>query len=189
MVSDSATPWTIYSPLNSPGQNTGLGSLSLLQVIFPTQEWNRGILHCRQILYQLSYKGSWKLVKNMSAVQETPVWFLGWEDPPEKSYTLQYCGLENSTDCIVHGVTKSGTQLSNFPFTRRFSLWESTTTQLGRKSFCIMSPFLPFFLVVHITENEPNGGHRQDPPRQKTKCPCFQFPTDQTQANSVLCLS
>ena len=35
----------------------GVGSLSLLQGIFPTQESNRGLLHCRQILYQLSYEG------------------------------------------------------------------------------------------------------------------------------------
>ena len=35
---------------NSPGQNIGVGSLSLLQVIFPTQESNPGLLHCRQIL-------------------------------------------------------------------------------------------------------------------------------------------
>ena len=40
------------------GQNTGVGSLSLLQGIFPTQGLNRGLLHCRQILYQLSHKGS-----------------------------------------------------------------------------------------------------------------------------------
>ena len=39
-------------------KNTGVGSLSLLQGIFPTQESNRGLLHCRQILYQLSYQGS-----------------------------------------------------------------------------------------------------------------------------------
>ena len=39
-------------------KNTGTGSLSLLQGIFPTQEWIRGLLHCRQILYQLSYEGS-----------------------------------------------------------------------------------------------------------------------------------
>ena len=45
-------------PWNSPGQNTGVGNLSLLQGIFPTQESNQGILHCRQILYQLSYEGS-----------------------------------------------------------------------------------------------------------------------------------
>ena len=43
---------------NSPGQNTGVGSLSLLQGIFPTQGWNPGLLHCRQVLYQLSHQGS-----------------------------------------------------------------------------------------------------------------------------------
>ena len=46
------------SPWNSPGQNTGVGSLSLLQGIFPTQGSNPGLLHCRWILYQLSHKGS-----------------------------------------------------------------------------------------------------------------------------------
>ena len=39
-------------------KNTGVGSLCLLQQIFPTQESNRGLLHCRQIRYQLSYEGS-----------------------------------------------------------------------------------------------------------------------------------
>ena len=39
-------------------ENTGVGSLSLLQQIFPTQEFNQGLLHCRRILYQLSYQGS-----------------------------------------------------------------------------------------------------------------------------------
>ena len=38
-----------------PGKNTGVGSHSLLQVIFPTQRWNLGLLHCRQILYSLSH--------------------------------------------------------------------------------------------------------------------------------------
>ena len=47
-------------PSEPPGKhkNTGVGSLSLLQQIFPTQELNRGLLHCRWILYQLSYQGS-----------------------------------------------------------------------------------------------------------------------------------
>ena len=47
-------------PSEPPGKpkNTGLGSLSLFQGIFLTQESNRGLLHCRQILYQLSYQGS-----------------------------------------------------------------------------------------------------------------------------------
>ena len=41
-----------------PGHNTGMGSLSLLQGNFPTQGLNPGLPHCRQILYQLSHKGS-----------------------------------------------------------------------------------------------------------------------------------
>ena len=45
-------------PWNSPGQNTGVGSLSLLQQIFPTQGSKSGLLHCRWILYQLNHKGS-----------------------------------------------------------------------------------------------------------------------------------
>ena len=44
--------------LNSPGQNAGVGSLSLLQGIFPTQGSNPGLPHCRWILYLLSHKGS-----------------------------------------------------------------------------------------------------------------------------------
>ena len=95
---NSLRPHALYSPWNSPGQNTGvdslsllqgdlpnprikprspalevdslpaeppgkpkntrLGSLSLLQGIFPTQESNRGLLHCRRFLYQLSFQGS-----------------------------------------------------------------------------------------------------------------------------------
>ena len=98
VISDSLRPHGLYSPWNSPGQNTGVGrvspspgdlpnpgielrsptlqadslaaepqgkpknpgvgSLSPLQGIFPTQESNQGLLHCKQILYQLSYQGS-----------------------------------------------------------------------------------------------------------------------------------
>ena len=43
--------------LQGKPKNTGVGSLSLLQPIFPTQELNQGLLHCRRILYQLSYQG------------------------------------------------------------------------------------------------------------------------------------
>ena len=45
-------------------KNTGMGSLSLLQGIFLTQELNRDLLHCRQILYQLSYEGSPSPIKS-----------------------------------------------------------------------------------------------------------------------------
>ena len=46
----------LYNPWNSPGQNPGVGILCLLQGIFPTQWSNPGLLHCRQILYQLSHQ-------------------------------------------------------------------------------------------------------------------------------------
>ena len=49
---DRHTPW------NSPGQNTGVGSLSLFQGIFPTQGSNPGLPHLGQILHQLSHKES-----------------------------------------------------------------------------------------------------------------------------------
>ena len=39
-------------------KNTGVGSVSLLQRIFPIQELNWGLLHCKWILYQLNYQGS-----------------------------------------------------------------------------------------------------------------------------------
>ena len=72
-------------------------SLSLLQQIFPTQESNRGLLHCRRVLYQLSYQRR-----------------------RERLYPLQHSGLENSIDCIVCGVAKSPTGLRDFHF--NFSL-------------------------------------------------------------------
>ena len=55
---DSLQPRGLYSPWNSPGQNPGVGSRSLLQGIFPTQGLNPGLPHCRWILYQLSHQGS-----------------------------------------------------------------------------------------------------------------------------------
>ena len=63
VMSYSLWPHGLYSPWNSPGQNTGVGSLSLLQRIFPTQESNPGLLHCRQTLYQLSQKGSPRILE------------------------------------------------------------------------------------------------------------------------------
>ena len=56
-------PHGLYSPWNSPGQDTGVGSCSLLQWIFLIQEPNQGLLYCRRILYQLSYQGSPKLLQ------------------------------------------------------------------------------------------------------------------------------
>ena len=64
-----------------------------------------------------------QLVKNPPARQETCVRSLGWEDPLEKGmgYPVQYSDLENSLDCIVHGVAKSQTRLNNFHFLRKLA--------------------------------------------------------------------
>ena len=58
VLSDSLKPHELYSPWNSPGQTTAVGSLCLLQGIFPTQGSNPGLLHCRRILSELRHKGS-----------------------------------------------------------------------------------------------------------------------------------
>ena len=57
---DSLWLHRLYSPWNYPGQNTGVGNLSLLQGIFLTQGLNPGLPDCRQNLYQLSHQGSTK---------------------------------------------------------------------------------------------------------------------------------
>ena len=72
-----------------------------------------------------------QLVKNPPAMWETWGRSLGWEDrsPGEgKGYPLPYSGLENSMECIVHGVAKSQTQLSNLHFT------DTTSTHHARLS-------------------------------------------------------
>ena len=74
-MSDTLRPHGLYSPWNSPGQNTGVGNCSLLQGIFPTQRSNQGPLHYRQILYQLSHQGSPKLINSVqfsSVAQSCP---------------------------------------------------------------------------------------------------------------------
>ena len=58
VMSDPLRPHGLHSPWNSPVQNIEVGSRSLLQEIFPTQELNLGLLHCRQILYYLSHQGN-----------------------------------------------------------------------------------------------------------------------------------
>ena len=71
VVSNSLQPHGIYSPWNSPGQNTAVGSLSLLQGIFPTQGSNPELLHCGWIFYQLSHKGNTWCAINVKFQRQT----------------------------------------------------------------------------------------------------------------------
>ena len=62
VVSDSSQchglgPAGLFCPWDSPAKNIGVNCHSLLQRIFPTQGSNPGVLHCRQILYCLSFRG------------------------------------------------------------------------------------------------------------------------------------
>ena len=62
VVTDSLQPHGLYGPWNFPGQNTGVGSHSLLPGIFPAQGSNPGLPHGRQILYQLSHLSWWTVI-------------------------------------------------------------------------------------------------------------------------------
>ena len=76
-MSDSYSwqPHGQYSPWNPPGQNTGVGSLSLLQGIFPTQGSNPGLLHCLPAELQAKPKntqvGSFSLLQRIFPTQES----------------------------------------------------------------------------------------------------------------------
>ena len=104
-MSDSLRLHGLYSLWNSPGQNTGEGSHSLLQGIFPTWGSNSDLLHCRQILYQLSHQGG-----------------LRWQgSPPFSDYLpLQWCQTYNRHPQNTHRLTiwMIGVQIYKF-----YSLW------------------------------------------------------------------
>ena len=87
-------------------KNTGVGSLSLRQWIFPTQESNQGLLHRRWILYQLSYEGSprqetWvqslgqeaPLETGMATYSSNLAWRIPWTEKPDR---LQSMGSQES---------------------------------------------------------------------------------------------
>ena len=65
VVSDSLRPHGLYSPWNSPGQNTGVSSFSLLQGIFPAQGSHPGLSHCKWILYPLIHNWSPRILESV----------------------------------------------------------------------------------------------------------------------------
>ena len=111
VVSDSLRPHGLYSPWNSLGQNTGVGSLSLLQGIFPIQGSSPGLPHCRQILYQLSHKGSPRILEwiaySFSSRSSQPRKQIGISSiaaDAGAAKSLQLClTLGNPTDCSPPG--------------------------------------------------------------------------------------
>ena len=80
--------WPLYTSWNSPSQNTGVGSLSHLQGISPTHGLSTGLLHCRQILYQLSHKESPRILE-----------WVAYPFSRESSWPRKWTGVS----CIVSG--------------------------------------------------------------------------------------
>ena len=107
---------SFLAELQRKPNNTGIGSPSLLQQIFPTRESNRDLPHCGQILYHLRLQESPESACNVGNLGSVPG--LGRPSGEGKGYPLQYSYLENSMNrgawwATVHGVTKSWTWLSD----------------------------------------------------------------------------
>ena len=139
-MSNSLQPRGLYNPWNSPGQNTGVGSLSLLQGVFPAQGAHPGLPHCGRILYLLSYQGS--PVKNPSLVvkitylytnflekamaphSSTLAWKIPWMEEPGR---LQFMGSLR----VGHDWA---TSLSLFTFMHWRRKWQATPVFLPGES-------------------------------------------------------
>ena len=134
-VSSSLWPHGLYSPWNSPGQNTGVGSLSLLQQIFPSQGSNPCLLHCRQSVYHLSHQGSPRIplkvkVKSLSPVRlfATP-WTIAYLTPPLHGI-LQARVLEWVAISFSRGIEpRNRTQVSCIA-DRFFTNWSMNSTRI-----------------------------------------------------------
>ena len=115
------------NPWNSPGQNTGVGSLSLLQWIFPIQELNWGLLHCRQILYQLS-------------CQRSPSEFPG--------FVITKLGLDSGPlfvrihSCIYLTILAGLLSIHHVPGRHRSRPWGSRR-ELNRQDLCSYGAYAP----------------------------------------------
>ena len=94
--SNPGLPHSLPGEPQGKSKNTGVGRLSLLQRIFLTQELNLGLLHCRRILYQLSYEGSPRVIKQVP-VRRAP-------GPDNKD---EFCKLprNRSFSCCIYSST------------------------------------------------------------------------------------
>ena len=97
----------LYSQWNSPSQKTGVGSLSLLQWIIPTQESNRGLLHYRQILYRAT-REYYSVIKkndvNRSNMGRLRDYHTKWSKDRYKHHIISLiCGiLKNDGNELIH---------------------------------------------------------------------------------------
>ena len=116
-------PSGLHSPWNSPGQNTGVSSLSLLQGIFPTHGSNSDLPHCRRILYQLSHKGSPRILewgampssKGYSQPRSSPYrWIL---------YHLSHQGSPRILEWVTYPFSRESPQSRNRTRVSKFDMY------------------------------------------------------------------
>ena len=113
-MSDSLRPHGLYSPWSSPGQNTGVGSLSLLQGIFPTQGSNPGLPHCRRILYQPSHKGRPKLGVKL-LISFSKKLSLSWISSSWKTTTRTFSSVQFSRSVMSNSLWPNESQHAKPP--------------------------------------------------------------------------
>ena len=114
-VSLFVTLWT--SPWNSPGQNTGVGSLSFLQGIFPTQVSNPDFPYCRRILYQLETPGKPNCIYfSCASMLEKTAW--------NKSSYRKSANINDSWRILSQQWLTSNSQMSHLPWSfKNNPLW------------------------------------------------------------------
>ena len=111
LQSHGLKPTRLLFPRNSTSKNTGVGCHSLLQRIFPTQGSNLGLLHCRQILYLLSHKGSLiylKVSQNseiMNYLISRKQGFWSWENSEDIS--VQFSSVAQSCPTLCNPMNRS----------------------------------------------------------------------------------
>ena len=146
-MSNFLRPHGLYSPWNSLGQNTGVGSLSRLQGIFPTQGLNPGLPHCRLILYHLSHSGSLdvgKLISGSSAFSKSSlnIWKFS-------VHLLLKPGLENLEQYFASMQNKCNCEVVSTLFGIAFLLdWNENWTFPVRGHCCF--PNLLEYWVLHL---------------------------------------
>ena len=126
--------WLFVTPWDSPSQNTGVGSLSLLQGIFPTQGSNPGLAHRRWILYQLSHKGSPRMLE-----------WVAYPSPLD----LPDLGLQLSSPALH--VDSLPTELSGKPIVSRFYIFVSILSIFYDSTFSSFLVYqLYFFFLTFV---------------------------------------
>ena len=100
--SDSLGPHGPFSPWNTQGQNTGVGSRCLFQRIFPTQGSNPGLSHCRRILYQLSHQGRGKVFNKRGEFAQSGAFGLPLPDPFFLCSFYNEAMKKKINDCYLH---------------------------------------------------------------------------------------